>query len=560
MAKKNTRQVRPSQTQTASSAASPSPERWIPWALAALVLLLYATGFGNQLVGMDDHTATVDNPAVREGLGKLFSHYNLGMYAPITWMCYSFCYALGKDSPFWYHLIGAIVHAANAMLAFQLFRRLNLDTVAAGTVAFCFAIHPMQVEAVSWIAAFSTPLYAFFALLSLNAFVLHMKQPEPGLGRSYWLALLFFLLAGLSKSTAASMPLVLLVFSLWLKRPLSFRNILEKAPFALGGLSFGILTLISRKHAGHLDVPMVYSIGDRVLMACHSILFYWTKLLFPFGLSIWYPFEKTAGGSWPWTYYVAPVVLIGVFFLAWRLWNRARFFGLGLLFYMANIVLMLPYATFGTFELRSDRYNYLACLGIFSILAALPAYFKAKKPAWAGAARVVLGAFALMWMVITLQRIRDWKNTLTLVDSAIATTGDNFGRAYLWRGMEYGDQGKAGPAIRDLTLALEKNPALIEAYKYRGGIYGLTKQYEKSVSDLNQYLAQNPEDAEIHYNRGLSLLNLGRLPEAIQDFDKTLEINPEFVRAYRARGNAYKNLGQVEKGEADLKEWEKRQQ
>lgn len=530
------------------------PERWLPWVLAALTFILFSSGFGNQMLSMDDHSATVDNPAVKDF--NIFSNVNLGMYAPVTWLGYAIAYALGKESPLWYHLFSALVHAANVVLVFRLLRRLEADVTAAAFVSLFFAIHPIQVEAVAWIAAFSTPLFAMFSLLAMNFYVKHTRQE--GFGKNYWLALGMFLLACLSKSAAVTLPLALLVLDFWLKRPVNQRNLLEKIPFFALALAFGLATFYTRTKAGHTDTPADFTLLDRGLMICHTILFYWKKMLFPTGLSIWYPFEKT-NGSWDWTYYAAPFALVGLTFLAWRSRRTMPVLWWGLLFYFANIIVALPYATFGTFELRSDRYNYLACIGIFAIIASLPSFFKEKRPNWVNTAWAVLVGFGLIWLVASAVRIRDWKDTAALIDSAIEATGDNFGKAYLWRGMYWGDKGKLGESIRDLNKAIERNPDLTEAYKYRGGLYGFAKQYEKSIADLNKYLEQNPSDSEQYYNRGLSLLNLGRTQEAIADFSKTLELNPDFFRAYRARGNAYKALGETAKSDADMAEFEKRQ-
>lgn len=525
-------------------------EQWLPWALSGLALLLYATGFGNGMVAMDDHSATVNNPAVKDF--ALFGQFNLGMYAPVTWAAYGLAYAIGQDNAFWYHLLSALVHAANVLLVFRLFRYLSPNWHFAGIVALFFAIHPIQVEAVSWIAGFSTPLFSLFYLAALLCYLQYRSASGQMAGR-LGLALGLFVLACLSKSAAVTLPLTMLVLDLWLSRPLSVKMLTEKIPFFAVSLFFGVLTLYSRAAAGHTgaDALIQYTFFDRFLMVCHTIPFYWLKILAPTGLSIWYPFERV-NSSWPVSYFVAPLVLAGICWATWRWRHAAKIVGLGLLFYLSNIVLSLPYATFGTFELRSDRYNYLACLGVFALLAALPTAATAKKPSWANAAWGFLLLLALFYGYQTVRRIRDWKDTLTLINKAIAEQGDNFGKAYLWRGMEYGDAGKRQPAIEDFTRAIDKNPGLIEAYKYRGGLLGMTGQHEKALADLNIYLNQNPNDPEYLFNRGVALRKLGKYPEAIADFTKTIQLQPTFAPAYRSRGNAYSEMGETAKAQADL--------
>ena len=559
MAKRSTKKTSLKPRQSSGAKTAPSSDRWLPWTAAGLTLILFATGFNNPMVAMDDHSATVNNPAVRDFSLQVFSQFNLGMYAPVTWLGYALAYFLGKDSALWYHLLSAIVHAANAFLVFRLFRRLEGHATVAFLIALFFAIHPMQVEAVSWIAAFSTPLFALFSLLALNAYVEHTDM-EPW-GKKYWWALGFFTLACLSKSTAVALPLSLLVVDLWLKRPpFSRQSLLEKAPFFLLAIGFGLLSFYSRAQAGHPGDTLAgdFSIADRALMVCHTILFYWTKMLVPLGLSIWYPFEKTASGTWHWTYYAAPVVLAILIGLVWRIRNTAPFVWRGLLFYLANILFALPFYTVGTFELRADRYNYLALLGIFAILAALPVFFKEKRPKLAERLWVWLFAIGVAWLLIAASRIRDWKDTILLIDRAVEVQGDNFGKAYLWKGMAYGNSGNAKAALESFSKAIKINPELTEAYKYRGGLLGINKQYEKALEDLDKYLKKNPDDPEILYNRGLTLVNLQRMEEALADLDRTLELDPDFVRAYRARGNVRKQLGDEAGGEADLQEFERR--
>ena len=537
-----------------------APDRWMPWVAAGLAFLLFSTGFSHGMVSMDDHSATIDNPAVKNFSPAVFGQFNLGMYAPLTWMGYAIAYLLGKDSAFWYHLLSGAVHAANVFLVFRLFRRLEGHAGQAFLIALFFAIHPLQVEAVSWVAAFSTPLFALFSLLALLAYVRHTEAPSPW-GKPYWLALGFFVLACLSKSAAVALPITLLVADLWLnRRPLSRQSLLEKAPFFAVALVFGLLTFYSRAQAGHQVDTLAggFTVADRALMACHTLLFYWTKILLPLGLSIWYPFQKLAGGGWPWTYYAAPVVLAGILYAVWRSRQRAPFVFRGVLFYLANIVFALPFYTIGTFELRSDRYNYLAILGIFSILAALPAYFRDKRPQLAETLWVGLYAAGLLWLIISAARIRDWSDTITLINQAIANQGDNFGKAYLWRGMAYGDINNGQQALQDFSKAISVNPNLTDAYKYRGGLLGFAKQYDRSLDDFNKYLEQRPGDPEILYNRALSLVNLNRFPEALTDLNKALEVDPNFTRAYRARGNVRKQLGDTAGGEADLKTWDER--
>jgi protein O-mannosyl-transferase len=533
-----------------AAATAPKPERWLPWALAALAFALFATGLNNQMVAMDDHSATINNEMVKNFPTGLFSRFNLGMYAPLTWSGYGIAYTIGKNSPFWYHLLSALVHGVNVWLVFSLFFRLERKVTTAAIVAAAFAIHPMQVEAVSWIAGFSTPLFSMFFLAALWSYLRYVDEGET---RLYWAALGLFLLSCLSKTAAVPLPLVLLVLDYWRQRPLNQRLILEKIPFFLVALGFGILTLYSRNTTGHTIASdtAAYSLGDRFLMACHTVWFYWVKLIVPTNLSVWYPFEKTAAGGWHWTYYAAPLGLAGLGGLAW--WLRRTYPPLlsGLLFYGVNVALALPFYTIGTFELRSDRYNYIAGLGMFFLLATLFEWVRRNRPGWTTAFSGFLVALGLFWMVQTLRRISDWRDTITLVNKAIEASGDNFGQAWQWLGMTYGGKGDAKQAIFYFDKAIARNPNLYECYKYRGALLGRDKQFERSVQDLTMYLQKRPNDAEMLYNRGLSYMALQRYNDALADFNRTIALKPKFGRAYQSRANAYEALGDTVKAAAD---------
>ncbi len=544
---------KPAKSASAEAATDVSPDQWMPWVAAGVAFVLFLTGIGNKMINMGDHTATFNNPAVTDF--NPFISSNLGMFAPVTWIGYALAYAMkGKEAATLFHLFSAIVHAVNALLVFRVFRRLGSSAAVAFVVSLFFAIHPLQVEAVSWITAFSTPLFALFSLLAMHHYLRYAQATGKRL--HYWLAIVMFIVACLAKSAAVTLPLTLLVLDWWLKRPLNQRNLLEKAPFFAISLGFGILTIITRTKSGFGDTPGDFTILDRVLMICHTLVFYWTKLLLPFGLSIWYPFVKTSAG-WSWTYYVAPVVLVAGLWLGWRSRVRWPFVWFGILFYLSNIVVSLPYASFSTFELRSDRYNYLAGLGFFFILANLPDLFRVKRPNWVGPSWGVITVLGLLWTLLASLRINDWKDTPTLMDKAIETSGDNFGYAYLWRGIYYSENDRGRDALSDLNRAISINQNITEAYKYRGSMLGFARQYESSVADLTTYLNKNPEDAEQYYNRGLSLINLKEVKLAINDFNKTIQLQPDFARAYRARGNAYLMQGDSIKGKADLAEWEK---
>lgn len=571
MAKKVTRPSKPSAKSTTAPAPG-TPPTWLVWIPPILAFVLFSTGLRNELLGIDDHTATVDNPAVT-GATSIFGHFNLGMYAPITWLGYAIAYFMGKDNPFPYHLFSLLLHVFNVWLVHRLVQRISgrpRGLGAAFWVALLFAIHPVQVESVAWIAGLSTPLYALFFLLAC-LWYLDYAEGRGDKRRAYGLALLAFVLACLSKSAAVTLPLVLVLLDWWAKRPLlDGRRLLGYAPFFIVAAFFGALTIYSRLQSGMNMDPNAtnFSVLDRLLILAYTPVFYWYNILIPLKLNIYYSFHKI-NGQFPWQYWVAPVVLLGTLFLAWRYRQNASFVWFGLLFFFANLSVMLPFRSMGTFDLCADHYNYLAIIGILFLLVQGVQALIERFPNYAGALRGVSALWLIALAFLCISQIRVWKNTITVVTHAIDNGYHQNGRLYLARANAYGkllgdkDREKAKAAmiasIKDYTKALEINPELWEAYKYRGGLYGMGKDYQSSVEDLSKYLEKYPDDVEQQYNRGLSLLNLGHQAESIKAFDHTLRLNPNFLRAYRARSNAYAALGDSTRANADLREFEQRQ-
>ena len=534
-------------------------DRWMPWVVAAVALLLFATGFNNPMFSMDDQSNTINHPVVRNFSLLALGQFNLGLYTPLTWTGYALAYQFGEDNAFWYHLFSGMLHAVNAYLVFRLFLRLSGHTTAAFLVALYFAVHPLQVEAVSWIAAFSTPLSGTFSLLAMLTYI--KSTEKPAWNKHYWYALVFFVMACLAKPAALVIPIVLFVLDRYLNRPpFSQQSLLEKAGFFIlaAGLAFVSYSAYQTGTSVSVGTAATFSPVDHLLMFSHSLAFFWTKTLVPLGLSLWYPFEKTAAGTWPWTYYAAPLMVLLVFGLAWRWRKSVPFLLSGLLFYLANAAVLLPAQILDGIEPRTDRYHYLAILGIFSILATLPAYFKEQRPRLAERLWVWLFLLGLGWLLISVSRIRDWRDSIVMLNNSIEHQGSYKGKAYLWRGMAHSDKKGVQAALEDFSKALNADSTLMDAYKFRGALLGFIKQYERSLADLNKYLETNPDNPEMRYNRGLTLVNLSKYEEALEDFNRTLELNPDFERAYRARGNVRIQLGDQKGGDEDLKEWERR--
>jgi tetratricopeptide (TPR) repeat protein len=508
-----------------------------PILVAAAALLAYGASLQNGFVFFDDDKAIIYNSALKDpSISKFFSGQNLGMYAPLTWIGYWLSSLISGEKPFGYHLFSLALHVLNAVLAFAFLSRLTRNAWAALFAALLFAVHPMQAEAVAWAAAFSTLLFSTFYLASLLAYTRWLDSPTRS---GYAWSVLAFVLACLSKSAAVTLPLVLVLIDWYRDEKLLRKNWLSKIPFFLISLGFGLYTFASRAQAGH-DIEaasQAYTLADRFWMISQTLLFYPVKLLFPFGFTVSYPFVKT-GGAWPWPYYAAPAVLLGLALLAWWRGRGRPALWLGLGLYLLPLSIMLPFQTVGSLELRSDRYVYLSCLGLF-FLAALA--LEKFKPALRTAVLAVLG---LGLAALSFRQTAVWRDGVSLFTNCVEKTPESclcqINLAYS-KLIGYDFPG----AIKHYSAALEVDPTVVEAYNGRGQAYFNLKQIPQALSDFSRAIEAGISTPKLFLNRGKCLVMLNRPAEAIPDLSQSLALEPASPDTWFFRAVAHEKTGNI---------------
>lgn len=526
---------------------------WLP----ALVLLLaaaavYALSISNDFVYFDDDKAILYNKALQNpSLGKFFSGQNLGMYAPLSWIAYWVGHGISGKEAWGYHLLGLLLHALNAAMVFVFLKRLTGRDWAAFFAALLFAVHPMQVEAVSWAAALSTVLFSTFYLVSLLAFLQWRLQKSSFL----WLfvSLLAFVAACLSKSAAVTLPLVLIAIEYYLNRKntlaalnLSMKTVLGAVlPFFAASIFFGLKTFATRTQEGH-DIEAssaVFSFADRFFMVCQTLLFYPFKLIMPLGYSIAYPFVKM-DGVWGWEYYAAPLVLVGISLTVWKYWKNHDDALLGLALYLLPLTIMLPFRTVGSFELRSDRYVYLSCIGLF-FLGGI--FLEKVQPA---IRNVVMIAAASLFAFLAFQQTAVWSDGIKLFENCTEKTPEsslcqcNLGYNQLITNDYQG-------AVRHYSESLKYDPATVEAYNGRGQAYFQLQQYPEALADFTKAIEAGIVTPKLFLNKGKCLVILNRAPEAVPDLNRSIELEPKSPEAFYFRGVAHEKGGNIPNALAD---------
>ena len=519
---------------------------WLPQlVLAAAVVVVYAASVSNGFVYFDDDKAILYNRALQNpSLGKFFTGENLGMYAPFSWIAYWIGQGISGKEAWGYHLLGLLLHALNTAMVFNLLKRLTGRDWAAFFAALLFAVHPVQVEAISWAAALSTVLFTTFYLGSLLSYLQWKKRSN-----IMWLGLSFlaFLAGCLSKSAAVTLPIILLVIDLYLDKTTSdpsgsnhLKNgLLNKVPFFAGAFIFGLYTFTTRELEGHNieTSSAIFSFTDRFLMACQTLLFYPVKLLIPFGYSISYPFVKM-DGVWGWEYYVAPFILLALGLLVWIKGRNHPDILLGIALFLLPLSIMLPFRTVGSFELRSDRYVYFSCVGLFF----LAGIFLEKVNPRLRNQIMILVASCLAFLAFRQTHV--WSDGVKLFENCTEKTPES---SLCQCNLAYNQliSNDYPGAVEHYTESLKYDPGTVEAYNGRGQAYFQLRKYPEALADFTAAIQAGIVTPKLFLNKGKCLVILNRAPEAVPDLNRSIELEPKSPEAFYFRGVAYEKGGDL---------------
>jgi len=531
--------------------------------LILLVILLWTgISFSNSIkndfiASWDDKVYILDNHQIKEfslqSIQSIFSTFHAANYHPLTTFSWAIEYRLFGINPTINHITNLAFHLLNTFLVFHLIILLTRNISSSAIVAFFFAMHPMHVEAVSFISQRKDVLYTCFYLASLISYVYYIKDGQ----RTVIMAVsfLFFGLSLLSKSMAVTLPMILLLLDYYLERPFSWRCIIEKTPFFALSLVFGILALLSQRAFGAITNLPAFSLFERVFLVSYSFLFYILKLFAPLNLSAMYYYPtRSADGLLPVEYYLAPVVTL---LIIWGIFKAKRFrkellFGLG--FYLVTISLVLQIIPVGS-AIVAERYTYVPYIGLFLIIGQF--YSALAGNTWQSGKTTrrvllwVLIGYAAFFTVTTWHRNTVWENSLTLWSDVIEknplTTV-----AYYNRGVARFNMADFRGAIDDYSKALELKPDYTVAYNNRGESKAQLQNHEGAIEDFNEAAKLKPDYTKAYFNRANTKNRLKNYAGAVDDFSKAISIRPDYVDAYFGRANSRSRLKDYEGAVSDL--------
>ncbi len=554
------------------------PRLLIPVLLVLAVVAVYGPTLGFDFVNFDDPDYVSENPIVQrglsgEGLRWAFTTYHAQNWHPLTWVSLMLDAQLfGAKSARGFHLTNLLLHALNALLLFWLLRALTGASWRSGLVAGLFALHPLHVESVAWIAERKDVLSQ---ALALGATLVWLRWARGGRTRDYAIALALLALGLMAKQMLVTLPLLWLLLDFWpLGRLCSAATrrqaagvarrqaLLEKLPALALSAGAIALTLGAQTRRAAL-LPL----DDRLANAAVAYARYLGKLFWPHPLSALYPHPAMAGGEPLATWQVAgaALLLLALSAAAWR-WRREGWPLVGWFWFLGAMLPVIGVVQVGE-QAMADRYAYLPYIGLYILLVwGAAALVERGGKRWREPA-IVLTLLALGACLIGARaRAGVWRDSLTLGESAAAVAPVhpkmlyNLGLAYadLHRypeaagsfaaaiaiapdyakalnnlGQTYEAMGKLDGARGAYAAALAKDPDFLLAHVNLSRLLAKTGDLAGAIEARRRAVALDPEDAAGRNNLGALLAQAGRLDEAVTQFRAALAIEPGNAEARR---------------------------
>jgi protein O-mannosyl-transferase len=506
--------------------------------LGTLAIYLPVSHYGFSIFDDNDYVSenfTVQNGLNWGGIQWAFTTFHASNWHPLTWISHELdCQLFGLNAGA-HHVVNLLFHAANAALLFILLLRLLNDFWTSAFVAALFAWHPLHVESVAWISERKDVLSTFFALLTLLAYIKYARENSY---RSFWLALVFFALALLSKPMAVTLPFLMLLLDWWPLRRIeneglktagsktTCRKLLtEKIPFFVLAAASCAVTFFAQQHGGMVISLENLPLANRLANVPLAYVDYLLKIVWPSGLTIFYPLPKISISA----IVLATLVLIFISGAAWRLRKSQPYLLVGWAWFLGTLAPVIGLVQVGS-AIMADRYSYLPSIGIV-LMVAIGAADMAKKFHWPKipvAAAAVLTSSACLFL--THQQLNFWRSDIALFSRAIEITPDS-SAMHLSLGLALEDAGRKNEALSEYEAAVKLSPDWSRAHGVLADLFVEIGRDEDAAAEFRKALQLEPDHVPLLDDFGGLLSKLGRFDEAREQFSKAMQLNPSDWRA-----------------------------
>ena len=510
--------------------------------LVAAIIAVYWPVYNYEFVKYDDDTYVTNNTNIQSGLNwkSVYWAFTTGYesnWHPITWLSHALDFQLFGNWTGGHHLTNILFHILNTIVLFYVLMRTTGAIWPSVFVAAAFALHPLHVESVAWVAERKDVLSTFFWLLTMWAYILYVKKLK---FKWYLTAFLMFVLGLMSKPMLVTVPFVLFLLDYWpLGRKFSQRLLIEKIPFFICSFTSCVVTFLVQRSSGTMAAIEFFGLAIRINNAIVSYITYITKMIWPSRLAVLY---LHPGNELPMSKVVVCgllLVLISICFFIHPA-RRYRFLAVGWLWYLGTLVPVIGLVQVGE-QAMADRYTYMTLTGLFIIIA-----WSAKEfvPKWRYRNIILtfLAAAALVALALTSSRqVRYWKDSLTLFKHALQVTENN----YIMRSnyaTHLGKIGRLDEAIEQFNELLKTKPDIPEAQNNLGYALLQTGNVQQAIERFRLAIKYRPAFPQAYFNLATAFKKQGKLEEAVSYYKQALEIKPDYIDAYMNLAITFKEL------------------
>jgi tetratricopeptide (TPR) repeat protein len=528
-----------------------TPLVWWLAALALLVVVTYAPVAQFEFVNWDDNTYVTENAQVRAGLTRssivwALTTAHAPYWHPATWTSHLIDVELFGLDAGGHHVTSAAIHLANTLLLFVLLVNLTGAAGRSAFVAALFAVHPIHVESVAWIAERKDVLSAFFLLATIAMYVAYVRRG--GWGRYLGVAVLFAL-ALMSKPMVVTLPLVLLLLDIWPLRRVGFGSgdrggwgwaLAEKVPLLALAAATGVATFIVQVRVGAVAGLDLLTWQERVGNAIVSYAAYLSTTFWPVHLAAFYPPRLLA--AWLIATSACVLMLVSAAAIRWRV--RAPWLFVGWLWYVVTLLPVIGLVQTGE-QSMADRFTYLPIIGIFVIVSWGAVDLVDRWQRGADALRWAAICAVLLCAVLARAQTGHWANSIALWQRVVDVTPPHY-RAFENLGAAQRDRGFLEPALQSYREAVRLAPRNPAVYNGLGLVLTRLGRAAEAVEPFSTATRLQPDYPEAQNNLGNALVSLGRLPEAIACYREILRVSPASMDARTNLGNALAASGEID--------------
>ena len=546
-------------------------------ALVLVNIIAYEPMRHNDFVDYDDKPYVTENPDVQAGLTResvvraFTSTLGTANWFPLTWISHMVDCELYGLEPGGHHFTSLVFHIVNMLLLLLVLSRMTGNFWLSAFVAAAFALHPLQVESVAWVAQRRSVLSGFFWLLTIGLYLRYTAYASIGM---YLLVILSFTFGLMTKPVLVTLPFVLLLLDYWplgrfqLRRQKEWRVlshcesaelggwlanwhlIAEKIPLLALAVASSIVTYITQYRGGSVTPTEFLPLSMRLSNTLVSYIRYVGKMIYPTKLAVLYPFRQEGLGIW--RPFVSFVILAAVSVVVVRMARKQRYLLVGWFWFLGTLVPVIGLVQVGS-QAMADRYVYLPLIGFFLMVAwaasELLVRWRFRRIVLQISAIAVIGAM----LTCTRLQLRHWQDSLSLYEHTLEVTENNSAMHYNYGTVLYKD-GQLDEACKHYIEALRIRPRFAQAHINLGLILASKGRIAEATRHYTEALRIDPESVGAHRNLGNALLQQGKLKEAVICLTRALAINPELADAHSDLGYA---LAQQGKGGEAMKHFSK---